>query len=327
MTANQSIEQPILSICIPTWNRSNYLSMSLDSLEKQLRDIPLGLVELYISDNFSEDGTPHVVDNYIQKGLPLTYNRNNENIGAARNFLQCMKNAKGKYILLLGDDDVINPGGLKIILEKLREDDYGLIYIHRFDNIKDSIVVYDNKETFYKQISYWFTFMSSSIFRKDVVDQIDFNKYVRTHLLQMPYYLASADRGNRNLLINQDLLKTGLDGKNNGGYNFFEVFVKYYLDIWHEFEMTSGMSHSTYCYIKKDLYCKYLREYTYSLLFLHKNVKEENTKYIGNRKGFKIKGAKRILYHYYWNCMYFHRSMIKMYLRKHLSKVYHCIKK
>lgn len=311
--------QTLLSICIPTWNRSVYLGQSLASLQEQLKDIPTGMVELYVSDNCSGDETPTVVDNYIQKGLPLTYNRNSENIGAARNFLQCMKNAKGKYILLLGDDDILNLGALSLIIEKIKEDDYGLIYFHRFDNIKDPIVVYDNKETFYKQISYWFTFMSSSIFRKDVVDQIDFNKYVGTHLLQMPYYIASADRGKRNLIINQDLLNIGLDWKNNGGYNFYEVFVQNYLNIWKDYMKKGTLSQKCYKYLKKDVLVNYIHHYNYRILIKHEGVKNNDVNCENYRKGYVIKGYKKILLKYYGGCWYFYWSIIRLFLRKILT--------
>ena len=121
--------QPLLSICIPTWNRAKYLKLSLDSFMEQIKDINLLELELYVSDNCSDDNTQTIVQDYINKGLPITYNRNSENIGAARNFQKCMKWSSGKYILLLGDDDSLNPGSVKLILDKIRDKDYGLIYM------------------------------------------------------------------------------------------------------------------------------------------------------------------------------------------------------
>ena len=41
------------------------------------------------------------------------------------------------------------------------------------------------------------------------------------------------------------------------------------------------------------------------LLLLHRNVKSENANYVGNRNGFKIKGAWKLLFKYYGRELYF----------------------
>lgn len=327
MTVHNSIKQPLLSICIPTWNRAKFLEQSLGRFAEQIKDISPEELELYVSDNCSDDNTSEVVKHYIDAGLPITYNRNPENVGAARNFVKCMEWASGKYILLLGDDDFLKHGALKFLLDELRGKEYGLVHIHKFDDIEDEVRVYTSPEDFLMKISYWITFMSGSIFRKDIVKQITPEKYIHTHLLQVPYYITSALSQEKNLLIEKEILATGIDGANNGGYNFFEVFVRHYLDIWHEFELSSGISHSTYCFIKKDIYYRFVRGFVYSLLFRHRNVKDEDAKYVGNRKGFKIKGARRILYKYYGDCGYFYISIVKLHIRKYLSIVYHWVKR
>lgn len=101
---------PLLSISIPTWNRAKFLAISLESFLNQMKGINPEDVELFVSDNCSDDSTAEVVKGYIDKGLPINYSKNEENIGASRNFLRCMQRASGKYILLLGDDDVLNLG-------------------------------------------------------------------------------------------------------------------------------------------------------------------------------------------------------------------------
>lgn len=292
-------KQPLLSICIPTWNRATFLRLSFDSFLEQMRSVNRQEIELFVSDNCSDDETQMVVKEYIQMGLPITYNRNEENIGAARNFIKCMQYASGKYIYLLGDDDILEDGALVYLLAAIRNKDYGLIHIHEFEKLTKELNVYVNPETFLSQISYWITFMSGSIFRKDVVAQIDPSRYVGTHLLQIPFYIASALSRKENLIINKSILKAGLDSGNNGGYNFYEVFVKNYLNIW-KINLDSGhISLSLYKAIKKDIYIHFIVEQSYILLVQHNNVKDEKSPYIGNRQGFKIAGAKEIIEDYY----------------------------
>ena len=51
--------QPLLSICIPTYNRAKILDRALENIER----------ELVIFNNCSKDDTQEIVYKYINKGL------------------------------------------------------------------------------------------------------------------------------------------------------------------------------------------------------------------------------------------------------------------
>ena len=70
--------QKLLSICIPTYNRAKYLDLSLQQFLREFQRIDQSIVELFVSDNASPDSTPEVVKKYMQLGLPIVYNRNEE---------------------------------------------------------------------------------------------------------------------------------------------------------------------------------------------------------------------------------------------------------
>lgn len=300
------VVNPILSICIPTWNRASILNMSLNSFEKQFQEIDSNDVEIFISDNCSNDDTGVVVQSYISRGLPITYSRNDQNIGAARNFRKCIENASGEYILLLGDDDLLKDGALKYILNQLRNKEYGLVFIYNLHKASEPIVFHD-VEKFFREISFWLTFMSGCIFRKDISNEIDSDKYLDSHLLQMPYYIESAISRDSNLILNEELLEDGLDSKNNGGFNFYEVFVVNYLGIWEDFIYSKRVSKRLFKFIKKDLYFHFLLWHIYEQLLFKHNVRTESLKgNAKNRKGYFIKGAKRILFNHYGRCWYYY---------------------
>ena len=112
-----SISQPLLSICIPTYNRARFLRVCLDSVFFQFSDEKLKDV----SDNASPDSTEALVLGY-QKTFPqLKYFRNPENIGFGLNLVNSVTKAAGKYGWYLGDDDALAPGCLKYITEMLTE--------------------------------------------------------------------------------------------------------------------------------------------------------------------------------------------------------------
>lgn len=304
-------KQPLLSICIPTWNRAKILSISLNSFQEQLASIDSSEVEIFISDNASDDETPQVVQSFIDQGLPITYNRNSENVGAARNFIKCMQWASGKYIWLLGDDDLLNDGAISYIIDLIRNGEYGLIHlsvIKNKDNLPE-IQEYSDCDDFWKAVSYWVTFMSGCIFLKESVSLVEnCERYIPTHLLQVPFYLTSSSLRAKNLFVRKILMQSGLDFTNNGGYNFYQVFVEGYLNIWKEYVHKGIVSKSCFEYTKKDIFEKYITKFNWMLLIRRKNVASENISYIGNRKGYKIKNAWRILFRYYGCKWYFWTS-------------------
>src|SRR5271157_5044906 len=111
MFNNKSEKNFLLSIAIPTHNRAPYLKLCLFQICKQLNHT-VQPIELIVSDNNSTDDTDVVIKEYIASGIPITHLRNSQNIGAERNVIQCYKMAKGKYVWIFGDDDVLLDGAL-----------------------------------------------------------------------------------------------------------------------------------------------------------------------------------------------------------------------
>jgi len=127
--------QPVLTIAVPTYNRSANLALLLRSLAPQL--LAEHRVELIISDNCSPDDTPAIVEGFIQAGLQCRYIRNKENIGSDLNFLQCYNEATAEYVWIFGDDDVILPGSVSTILGLIEGREFDLIYLAPFGFVKD----------------------------------------------------------------------------------------------------------------------------------------------------------------------------------------------
>ena len=87
------MEKPLLSICIPTYNRAEYLAKSLDSLIVQPE---FSQIEVVISDNASTDNTEEVCKHYREKYPNIVYYRNQENI-LDRNFPTVLMRGTGAY--------------------------------------------------------------------------------------------------------------------------------------------------------------------------------------------------------------------------------------
>lgn len=113
-----STDYILLSICIPTFNRADYLRDAIKYILPAINNMN-GVVELIISDNCSNDGTLEIL-----KELPrnpwIHCVRNKTNEGPLKNGLNCIDLAKGEYIWFVGDDDVIRPEGLNHLLQVIR---------------------------------------------------------------------------------------------------------------------------------------------------------------------------------------------------------------
>ena len=107
-----------ISICIPTYNRSDNLCNCLESLLLNENTSSIDY-EICISDNFSSDNTQEVVGIFKDK-LPIKYHRNCFNSGRVNNYLNVVNLAKGDFVWLIGDDDLLLPKAIfnlnKIIL-------------------------------------------------------------------------------------------------------------------------------------------------------------------------------------------------------------------
>ncbi len=77
-------ERPLLTIAIPTYNRSGCLAELLAMLAPQLAGETR--VELVISDNASFDDTPTVIKSFRGNGLDLTYKQKRGQHWSGRQF-------------------------------------------------------------------------------------------------------------------------------------------------------------------------------------------------------------------------------------------------
>jgi len=106
---------PVLSICIPTYNRADLLDLCLATVLPQVAE-HAGRVECVIRDNASPDHTAAVIGRY-EKDYPLRRHRNDENLGGLVNVLDiALRQARGEYIWLIGDDDTLNRGAVAHLL-------------------------------------------------------------------------------------------------------------------------------------------------------------------------------------------------------------------
>lgn len=97
-------EPPLVTIGIPTYNRADgYLREALASALAQTYE----RLEILVADNASDDDTAAVVREL--GGDRVRYHRHERNLGSQGNYNSIVEMATGEYLLLLHDDDRVDP--------------------------------------------------------------------------------------------------------------------------------------------------------------------------------------------------------------------------
>lgn len=95
--------EPLISVCIPSYKNEEFIAATLESVLKQTyRNL-----EIIITDDRSPDNTVSAVKRFSDPRIRLFENR--LNLGVGGNWNEALSHATGKYIKLMGADDLIYP--------------------------------------------------------------------------------------------------------------------------------------------------------------------------------------------------------------------------
>lgn len=175
----KKINQIKLSICIPTYKRPQYIKENITTIAKQLGSNN-NLVEFIISDNHSEDTTRDTIMELKEMfSLNLSFFYQDPPIYFEDNFDYVADRAKGEYIYLMGDDDIVSPDFIRVFL-RLIEKGYEFIHFNKLvgdanctnntlshKDFEDLEKCYNAKD-FIKELLWRPNFMSSIIFSRKI---------------------------------------------------------------------------------------------------------------------------------------------------------------
>lgn len=116
----------ILSVCIATYNRANYIGQTLESLIPQLNDH----VEVVIVDGASTDDTEEVIAKYILLDQRIHYYKLEKKGGVDQDYDKAVNLASGAICWLFTDDDLAKPNSIQTILSNYIENKYCLIILN-----------------------------------------------------------------------------------------------------------------------------------------------------------------------------------------------------
>lgn len=228
------MNRPLISFCIPTYNRSEYLKATLLSyvncscFDKR--------IEIVISDNHSIDDTQRISEEFSRKYFNIKYFRNEENINDA-NFPLALNRATGEYVKLMNDNIHITEDGLMgliTFIEKNIEFRTPLFCCSTyFNHNRSDIILCDTVDEFVTIVSRSCTGISMfGAWREDWQQVKEPLKYSKLRLSQVDWCYQIINLRKRAVIYTNAYSSKKMDiGMKRSGYNWFEVQVKNYYSI------------------------------------------------------------------------------------------------
>ncbi|MGC8981474.1 MAG: glycosyltransferase family 2 protein [Minisyncoccia bacterium] len=171
------MEKPTVSIIIPTFNRAKLLKRALESVLNQDYE---NIIEIIVTDDGSTDETEKIVEEFQKKDQRIIFVKNTKYPkGPTGNKNNGLDFAKGDFIGILDDDDVLLPDAISKLINVYLEKGYKMIFGNCLmsDNNQFSGKTYGkSEEVNYKDIicgkyegEYW------GIFHKDLLREKRFS--------------------------------------------------------------------------------------------------------------------------------------------------------
>ena len=181
-----------ISICIPQYNRIEYLLTSLDIIKSQT----YADVEIVVSDDCSTDDTEQKIkDLQPHYRFPLIYHRNPKNIGYDANYRKCIELASGDYCIVIGNDDSLNTDdSLQYLADFLASSGYPELGFCNFveDNSREKLISRANStgllgSGYQTALKYYscFSFVGGLIYKKSAFAQFNTSKHDGSIYAQM----------------------------------------------------------------------------------------------------------------------------------------------
>lgn len=91
-----------VSVIVITYNQEKWIEKTLESILSQKTNYKY---EIIIGEDFSSDNTRKICQEYVDKYENVLLTEQDSNLGVVGNFANCLKQCKGKYIMVCAGDD------------------------------------------------------------------------------------------------------------------------------------------------------------------------------------------------------------------------------
>ena len=238
-------QQPLLSICIPTFKREYLIDQILQTIYSQ--GCSLDLFEVCITDNSETDETKELIETKYKDYENLHYKK--VYCKGFMNSVEALKYGHGRFIKLHNDYSMFKIGSLQKLIDQVRRNQKEKPLIFYTLRGKKPAKYYSDFDSFVKTINYLSTWSTSFAIWKEDLDRIlatDIEPnymYPHTTILFQEHFKKS-------FIVDDYVYFENVEPKKKGGYNLVDNFVRIYLTM-----------------VKKDLLVKgHISQKTYDMI-------------------------------------------------------------
>lgn len=285
---------PLLSICIPTYNRAEYLREALENItsDPAFDD----KVEVVISDNASTDHTQTVGEEYACKYKNVHYYRNPENVRDA-NFKLVLSRANGLYLKLSNDTLRYRSGTIGIMVREIEQasTDTPLFFYKEILFCKsDKQVLIDDINSLINHVSYFIGWIGNFGLWKSDLDCLDVpSRYTNLQFVQVAWTLEILKKHNAASIYFGDFYYSH-EPENKGGYNLFKVQISNLFKILRDY----GLKGYSYELAKYRIFRYHALPLFYSFVLLK------------NETGFDLTDSWKTIFKEYWYRPYMYPGIL-----------------
>lgn len=287
------MNQKLLSIAIPTWNRAKTLEQALLRILPQAK-LCSDALQLVISDNASTDHTSEVVRDFIVQypEIEIDYFVQETNTGFFGNFCKVKELSTAKFVWMLSDDDFIDEKLIgRIINILIEQNDLGILFLHNW-TIKDTLKYYIEKksvENIFIKENYRLTLISSVIFINDKKnEQFLADRFKNSNFIGFMFLVDALKDKKEGMVLFGNSINVGMDVPK--GYNWFQAFI-IDINVVLQYMSDVGYSKNIIVAIRNNI-LKKLIIFRYSLLKAY-------SKLDGGLETWDLQRINKLIFNYY----------------------------
>ena len=195
-------------------------------------------IEVLVVDNASTDETAAVAAKHAGRFSLFRYERNDRNLGIDGNIHRCTQMARGCWVQLLSDDDLLIPGALLTIMSRLFQHvdaDFLFLNVISFTDelpqpteylprlqLKEDVVCSD-LNLIVETCHIWLTFLSSFVLRKEAWNRsAALESYIGTDIYLSYALLDLISKAQKTVVVAQPLIAARAHF--SGSYRIFYAF-------------------------------------------------------------------------------------------------------
>jgi len=228
-------QSKLLSICITTYNRGNYLKQLLLNLNTQLTLE----MEIIIVDGGSIDDTHTIAKSFSDKVENIKFINPEKRIGLDEGFDIAVRNSQGKYCWFIPDDDILeseaiskvmgnlhNNLDLLLINMKLMDIELnGVLQNNFFEISEDKIFKHENVNAFFSQLGWVLSYVGSLIIRRSIWTKANSKRYYGSYFIHVGVVLERLVDIKQIKVLKIPLIRYR-SGNVSWGANSFEIWYK-----------------------------------------------------------------------------------------------------